>query len=111
MELTGALLQATDLSCHDGTNGWTCFLDAVVAAFGGHSPLVGLFFGSLAILSLYVASGYHPAPPSVGAFLIGGILMPWLPPQYHDIAQVVMLLGFITGIWFIIKRYSLDVGR
>lgn len=111
MAMTTVLLQATNLGCHDGTSGWSCFLDAVVAAFGGHATLVGLFFGSMAILSLYVASGYHPAPPSVGTMIIGGLLIPWLPVQYHAIAQVVMLLGFITGIFFILKRYSLEVGR
>lgn len=106
------LLQgATDISCLQNTgNGYACMLDSLVAATGGEA-VFGFLIGGISILVLYVGSGWHPAPPSVGTFLLGGILVPALPAQYTNTAQVVMVMGFIAGVWVMLRRYVLEVGR
>lgn len=104
-------MSATNISCLTDTNdGYGCMLDSMVAAFG--SPeVMGFVVGCCTILGLYVASSYHPAPPSIGTMLFGGLLIPALPPHYQGLAQVVMLLGLIVGIWVVLRRYVLEVGR
>lgn len=112
MAVRGALaLQATDIDCLTSTgDGWACFIQAMANAFYGQT-VFGIVVGSMLVLGLYIASDYHPAPPSIGTMLLGGVMVPALPPQYHATAQVVMLIGFITGIYFLLRRYSLEVGR
>lgn len=111
MAVSALALQATDVDCLTNTgDGWACFLQAVTNAFYGPT-VFGVIAGSMLVVALYIASNYHPAPPSIGTMLIGGVLIPWLPPQFHGIAQVVMVIGFITGVFFLQRRYSLEVGR
>lgn len=110
--MMGLLLQgATEIGCLTGGDAWGCMVDAFVAATFGMPTVLGAIVGPILILGLYVASGYHPAPPSLGTMLIGGILLEWLPAQYHRAALTVMLFGFIAGIWFILKNYTMEVGR
>ena len=105
-------LQATDIGCLTSSgDGWGCFTDSLVAAFFGEPTILGVIMGSLLILGLYIGSGYHPAPPSIGTMLIGGVMIPWLPVQYHAMAQTVMLMGFVTGLWLWYKNYVMEVGR
>lgn len=109
--MSGPLASATDIGCLQQTqDGYRCMLDAMVAAFGGEA-VMGLVVGGLTILALYIGSSYHPAPPSIGTMLLGGLMVPALPRQYQTTAQVVMLMGLIAGIWVMLRRYSLEVGR
>ena len=104
-------MQATDISCLTSTgDGYQCMIEALVTATGGEVAF-GFLIGGFTILILYVASSYHPAPPAVGTLLLGGILVPALPAQYRATAQVVMLMGFIAGVFVMLRRYSLEVGR
>lgn len=104
-------MSATDIGClRNSGDGWQCFLDATVAAFGSDA-LMGFVVGSMLILSLYIASSYHPAPPSIGTMLIAGVMIPLLPAHYRGMAQVVMLMGFIVGVYVFLRRYVLEVGR
>jgi len=101
----------TDISClTDTQDAYGCMLDSFAAAFSGEA-VMGFVVGGMLILTLYVASSYHPAPPSIGTMLLGGFMIPILPPQYQGIAQVVILMGFIVGEFVFLRRYVLEVGR
>lgn len=103
--------KATDIQCLiDSKDAYGCFVEATFAAFGSDG-LLGLVMGVPIILGLYISSSYHPAPPTIGTMLIGAVLIPVLPPQYRGSAQVVMLLGFILGVFVLLRRYVLEVGR
>jgi predicted benzoate:H+ symporter BenE len=102
---------ATDIGClTNKQDGFQCMLDSMVGAFGGEA-VMGFVVGGMLILSLYIGSSYHPAPPSIGTMLLGGILVPVLPPQHQTTAQVVMLMGFILGVFVLLRRYVMEVGR
>lgn len=105
-----AVLQVTNTSCLMEEGGYNCMLQSVVAAFGGEL-VAGFVLGSVVVLALYIASSYHPAPPSIGTMLLGGLLIPFLPAQYQGMAQVVILMGFIIGVWVFLRRYAMEVGR
>lgn len=104
-------MSATNVSCLVTTNdAYGCMVSATINAFGSQ-VLLGFVVGSMAILALYVASSYHPAPPAIGTMLLGGLLIPLLPGQYRTMAQVVMLMGFVVGVFVFLRRYVLEVGR
>lgn len=104
-------MSPADISCLETSgDGWECMISAWVDAFATDA-LLGLVIGGMLVLAFYIASGYHPAPPAIGTMAIGGALIPILPPQYRGMAQVVMLLGFIVGVFVALRRYSLEVGR
>ena len=101
----------TDIGCLTNTgDGLQCALDAIALAFGG-DIVFGFVVGGVAILALYIASSYHPAPPTIGTMLFGGMLIPALPAQYEQVGLVVMLMGFIAGFFVVLRRYVLEVGR
>jgi hypothetical protein len=101
----------TDIDClANSGDGLQCALDSIAAAFGS-DIVFGFVVGSAAILGLYIASSYHPAPPTIGTMLFGGMLIPALPAQYQRIGMVVMLMGLIAGIFVTLRRYVLEVGR
>lgn len=104
-------MSPADISClQNSQDGWDCMISAFVDAFATDA-LLGLIIGGMLVVGFYIASGYHPAPPAIGTMLIGGTLIPLLPPQHRGIAQVVMLLGFIVGVFVALRRYTLEVGR
>jgi len=101
----------TNMSCLNATNdGYACMIDAYTRSAGGPNVLTFLVGGVL-LLSLYLGSDYHPAPVAVGTMLLGGILVPSLPAQYASMGVTIILLGFILGVWAIIRTYFLEVGR
>jgi len=103
--------KATDVQCLiDSKDAWGCFVEATFAALPSDG-MVGLLIGVPLILGLYIGSSYHPAPPTIGTILIAGLLIPFLPAQHRGSAQVIMLLGFILGVFFFLQRYVLEVGR
>jgi hypothetical protein len=105
------LLQATNITCLRATgDAYGCMIDQTIAAFGGDA-VMGLIVGGMVVLSLYISSSYHPAPPSIGTMLIGGLLIPILPQQHQGTAMVIMLIGFIAGVWVLLRRYVMEVGR
>lgn len=107
---TLALQGATDISCLTSSgDALACMLAATVTAVGGEANF-GMLVGGVWVLATYVSSGYHPAPPSIGTILLGALLVPSLPPQYRGIATTIMLVGFIVSVFFIGKKYFLQVG-
>ena len=105
------ILSATSTQCLiDSGNAFQCMLDSIIAAFGGEA-VAGFVIGGMLILSLYISASYHPAPPAIGTMLLGGLMLPFMPPQYQRMAQVVILMGFIAGIYVMLRRYTLEVGR
>ena len=102
---------ATDIQCLvDTEDAYGCMIDAAFVAFGSDAVL-GFVVGGMLVLAFYMGSNYHPAPPAVGTMLIGGLMIPFLPAQYRGMAKVVMLLGFIVGVFIFLRRYVLEVGR
>lgn len=102
---------ATDIQCLvDTQDAYGCMIDSAFAAFGSDAVL-GFVVGGMLVLSFYIGSNYHPAPPAIGTMLIGGLMIPFLPAQYRSMAEVVMLLGFIVGVFVFLRRYTLEVGR
>lgn len=101
----------TNISClNETSDGYSCMLDAYTGAAGGEAMFT-LIVGGFVLLVFYVGSDYHPGPVSVATLLLGGILIPALPPQYGSVGGTVVLLGFILGVWAIIRTFFLEVGR
>lgn len=103
-------LQTTGIGCLPNNGGWQCFVESTLGTLGGQA-MAAFIIGGILMLSIYMASGYHPAPPAILAFVLGGILIPALPGQYQAVGTTIMLMGLVVGVWAILKNYTLEVGR
>ena len=99
----------TDFACYRGGGMLECAIGDMGAAFGGPTAF-GLIAGGALILSLYVASDFDIAAPTVGTILIGGMLIPALPAGFQSIGLSIMALGAIVGLFVAARRYVLQVG-
>lgn len=113
--LVSTLVGATDLDCYTNGSGpqeadlYGCMVDDAAGAFGG-PEIFGLFAGGALILSLYIASDFDPAAPTVGTILIGAVLIPSLPSQFASVGLAIMLMGAVLGVFVVAQRYFLEVG-
>lgn len=112
---SGVDVGATDLGCY--TSGSSPadagLLDCVFADAAGAFGTMEMFalviaFGLL--ISLYIASDFEPAAPTIGTILVGAMLIPALPGQFSRVGLVVMLAGIVVGIFVFGQRYVLEVG-
>jgi len=107
--MTDPIGGTTDFACYQDGGMLSCMIDDMGAAFGGPTAF-GLIVGGAIILALYVASDFDPAAPTVGTILIGGMLIPALPPGFQSIGLSIMALGAIMGLFVAARRYVLQVG-
>lgn len=111
----GADVGATGLGCY--TSGSTpaeadlvdCVIGDAGAAFGT-MEMFALVVAFGLLLSLYIASDFEPAAPTIGTILVGAMLIPALPGQFSRIGLVIMLAGVVVGIFAFGQRYILEVG-
>jgi len=103
-------LQTNETCLTETNDGYQCMVDAYTRSAGGQE-LFTLLVGGILLLAFYIGSDYHPAPVAVGTMLLGGLFVPVLPAQYASMGLTVMLLGFILGVWAIIRTFFLEVGR
>jgi len=106
-----SLLQSSSTQClQNSGDGAQCLFDALASAGGGQATFTLLVGGGL-LLGLFLGSDYEPAPVAAAVVLLGGLLVGGLPGQYQGMAQTVVLLGLLAGVWALGKRYFLQVGR
>ncbi|QKG91695.1 hypothetical protein HPS36_02100 [Halorubrum salinarum] len=106
---------ATDLGCYTSGSSpaeadlLSCLIGDAGAAFGTMEMFAMVVaFGLL--ISLYIASDFEPAAPTLGTILVGSMLIPALPGQFSRIGLVIMLVGVVAGIFAFGQRYILEVG-
>lgn len=109
--MTGVIFQSNfDCWTGTGTNGapdiLQCALDAIVAPFG--EALFGVFAAAFVILPLWLAGDGDLVVPGIAAMILGGIMLPVLPPDYANMAQVVMFLGLVAALLAVANRYFMD---
>lgn len=105
----------TDLGCYTSGSSpaeadlMSCMVSDAGAAFGTMEMFAMVVaFGLL--ISLYIASDFEPAAPTIGTILVGSMLIPALPGQFSRIGLVIMLVGMVAGIFAFGQRYILEVG-
>ena len=105
----------TDLDCYTTGSSpaeadlMSCMVSDAGAAFGTMEMFAMVVaFGLL--ISLYIASDFEPAAPTIGTILVGSMLIPALPGQFSRIGLVIMLVGMVAGIFAFGQRYILEVG-
>ena len=74
------------------------------AAVGGDA-VFGLLVGGVLMLAFYLASNGGLATPATLTALVGGILIPALPPGFGRIAQVIIFLGLVAAIMAGLEKY------
>lgn len=79
-------------------------LTDLAAAVGGDANF-GLLVGGVLLLSFYIASNGGLATPATATALVGGIMIPALPPGFGRIAQVIIVLGLMAAIMAGLEKY------
>jgi hypothetical protein len=104
------IAQQQSLGCYTGGNDLLqCALGDMAAAMGGDA-VFGLLVGGSVLLTFYVASGGGLATPGVLTALLGGIMIPALPPAYQSIAMTIVLLGLTAALLSGAKKYVMSTG-
>lgn len=86
-----------------------CALADITAAFGGQG-VFGLTVGALVFVVGYFVTGGDIVTPSVVLLLLGGILVPSLPAQYHTLALTIMFAGAVGAVMQLLNRYVFTTG-
>jgi len=118
LEVLDAVTQlAVPLAEQPAAPGFECYVDSersmFSCLFGSYTQpigesLVGLIVGGMVLLGLYVASDGDLAVPAVVTTLFGGILVGALPGSYQSIAEVIMFLGLVAGVFAVLVRYLVE---
>jgi hypothetical protein len=109
--LQSATNNSTELGCYTANNSdlLACSLADMSVATGGEG-LFGILVGGATLLTFYIASDGGLATPGVLTALVGGILLPTLPPSYRSIALVIVFLGLVAAIMAGLKKYVMSSG-
>ncbi|CAI49749.1 uncharacterized protein NP_7040A (plasmid) [Natronomonas pharaonis DSM 2160] len=105
-------LEDSSLACFgQGTEGdlVECVTTDLSAAAGG-TTMMGLLIGGTLLLSLYIAGDGDPAVPTVVTILVGGTLVPMLPPHLTPFAYSIVVLGIAFGGMAAAQRWLLRGG-
>lgn len=87
--------------------GWV--IDALVHATGGVGVL-GLIVGLVVVVPLWYVSDGDLAAPTVATTLLGGMLIPLLPPEYAALGTSILIIGGVSGLLAIARSYVLNPG-
>jgi hypothetical protein len=99
-------------ACDIGTwlsgNWHTCVFGKPTEALG--EPLIGLFFGGVTILGMYIASGGDMDSAAVLTILLGAVMVPVLPGGLTGAAYAIALIGAAAAVVSVAQKYILNPG-
>jgi len=104
---TGPSVANSDLGCFvdQSTPMTDCLVDGAFGA-GPAPSLMGLLMGGTLLMSLYIAGDGDLIVPSVVTILLGGAMVPVLPPQFVPLAYSFLVLGVAATIFGVWIRYT-----
>lgn len=86
----------------------TCVFAKPTAALG--EPLIGLFFGGVTILGMYLASGGNMESAAVLTILLGALMVPVLPGGLVGAAYAIATIGIAGAVISVAQKYVLNPG-
>lgn len=104
-------IEESNLGCFVDPNApmTECFTEGLFAA--GPSPsLIGLMLSGALLTSLYIAGDGDAVVPAVITILLGGAMVPILPPQYVTLAYTVAVVGTAVAIFAAWNRFTSPTG-
>lgn len=81
-----------------------CALADITAAFGGQG-IFALMIAGLVFFAGYSVTDGDIVTPSVVLILLGGILIPSLPPQFRMLAATLMFAGGVGAVMQLLDRF------
>lgn len=82
----------------------TCAFGDMAGAFGGQG-VFGLTVAGLVFFGGYTVGDGDIILPGVVLMLLGGILIPSLPPQYEGLALTLMFAGAVGAVMQLLGKY------